>query len=101
MNLINGSGIELVENIFQVFGAIAMGFLFVVIFYRGGSLIPCIIAHSLTNMVSAFANETGLTVEKRIIFSVIKLVIIIAYIIILTKILPKKQTENEKSKECL
>ncbi len=101
LNLINGSGIELVENIFQVFGAIAMGFLFVVIFYRGGSLIPCIIAHSLTNMVSAFANETGLTVEKRIIFSVIKLVIIIAYIIILTKILPKKQTENEKSKECL
>lgn len=101
LHLINGSGVELVENLFQVFGAIAMGFLFVVIFYRGGSLIPCIVAHSLTDMVSAFANETGLTVEKRIIFSIIKLVIIVAYIIILTKILPKKQTENKKTNENL
>lgn len=94
LHLINGSGVELVDNLFQVFGAIAMGFLFVILFYRGDSLLPCIITHSIANMTSTFANETGLTIEKQIIFSAIKLVIIIAYIIILVKVLPKNQCIN-------
>lgn len=82
---------ELVANIFQVFGAIAFGFLFVIIFYRGNSLLPCIITHSAINILSAFAKETGLTLEERIVFSLIQLVIIVIYVVILTRTLPKKE----------
>lgn len=78
-------------NLFQVIGAIAFGFLFVIIFYRGGSLLPCIITHSVINILNTFANKTGVTVEKRIIFSLIEFTIIAIYVLTLTKILPKKQ----------
>lgn len=89
LNLVNGSGAQLAENLFQVTGAIAIGFLFVVLFYRGGSLLPCIVAHAFINIASAFSNETGLTVEKRIVFQLILFVISAAYAYVLTKTLPK------------
>ena len=92
LNLVNGRGMELVENLCQVSGAIAIGFLFVTIFYRGGSLLPCIITHSAINMVSVFVNEAGLTVEKQIVFSLLRFGIVIAYAFTLTKLLPKKQS---------
>lgn len=94
LNLVNGSGMELVANLCQVVGAIAIGFLFATIFYRGGSLLPCIITHSAINAVSAFANETGLIAEKRIMFSASRFVIVVIYTLILTKTLPKMQHSN-------
>lgn len=94
LNLVNGSGMELTENLFQITGAIAIGFLFVILYYRGGSLLPCIITHSTINITSVFANETGLTVEKRIIFQLIRVVITVAYALILTKTLPQKHGVN-------
>lgn len=93
INLINGSGMDLTENLFQIIGAIALGFLFVILSYRGGSLLPCIIMHSTINSTSVFANETGLTVEKRIIFQLILVVITVVYTLILTKTLPKTKCE--------
>lgn len=91
LNLVNGSGMGLVANLLQVVGAIAFGFLFVNLFYRSGSLLPCIMAHSAINILSAFANETGLTVEKRIVCIVVEIVIIAIYVLILTKTLPTKR----------
>ena len=91
LNLVNGSGAEIVENLFQVTGAIAIGFLFVILYYRGGSLFPCIITHSAINITSVFANVVGLTIEKRIIFQLVLFAITIAYSFILTKTLPKNQ----------
>lgn len=73
INLVNGSGMGLIANLFQIVVAIAFGFLFITLFYRGGSLLPCIIAHSAINILSAFANETGLTIEKHIVFVLIEL----------------------------
>ena len=67
-----------------------IGFLFVIIYYRGGSLIPYIIAHSVINIADAFANEAGLTPEKFILLSAIQFIIVVAYILILLKTLPKK-----------
>ena len=90
LNLVNGSGMELAANLWQVCGAMAAGFLFVTLFYRGGSLLPCVAAHSAINMVSAFVNETGLTPEKRITFSLIRIGIIVGYTLLLLKLLPKK-----------
>lgn len=91
LNLVNGSGATLAENLFQVTGTIVIGFLFVILFYRGGSLLPCIIAHSFINTASAFANEAGLTLEKRMVFHLALIGINAAYALILTKTLPERK----------
>jgi len=98
MNLVNGSGMDLVSNLCQVIFAIAMGFLLVTIFYRSGSLIPCMITHSAVNMLGTFANETGITVEKQIVHCLIMIVIAVTYTFILTKTLPKKSYSDRISK---
>lgn len=46
------------ETVIQVFFAIAWGFIFTFVFYKCGSLIPCIIAHGLVDAFSKFANES-------------------------------------------
>lgn len=92
INLFNGSGMDLVSNFCQIIFAIAIGFLLVTIFYRGGSLIPCIITHSAINSINTFANETGITPTKQVIHCLILIVITVAYTLILTKTLPKKQS---------
>lgn len=91
LNLFNGSGMELVSNACQVVGAIACGFLFVILYYRGGSLIPCILAHSVNNMLSAFANQGALTTERKLLLSAANIVIVAAYALILNKTLPREQ----------
>lgn len=99
LHLVNGSGMEFVANLCQVVGAIAVGFLFVTIYYRGGSLLPCIITHSAIDAVSAFANEAGLDGERRILFSMSRLIIVVVYTLVLTKALPKKQySDSDKSR---
>ncbi|MBQ9129855.1 MAG: CPBP family intramembrane metalloprotease [Clostridia bacterium] len=55
VNLINGSGATLIENLCQVLGACAFGLLFVYLFYKGKSLLVCIAAHSIINGLSVFA----------------------------------------------
>ncbi len=59
VNLFNGSGAELLPNLCQVFYAVAAGFVFVIIFYKTGSLLPCIATHSVLNALSAFAVPLG------------------------------------------
>lgn len=93
-NLFNGSGMDVANNICQICFAIAVGFLFVTIFYRGGSLLPCIFTHSAINTIGTFANEAGFTVEKQIIHVLVMIVLTVAYTLILTKTLPKRQQTN-------
>ena len=90
LNLFNGSGMDLVSNLCQICFAIAVGFLLVTIFYRGGSLLPCIFTHSAINILSTFANEVGFTVEKQIIHVFIMIVLTVAYTLILMKTLPQR-----------
>ncbi len=94
VNLFNGSGMDLVSNLCQICFAIAVGFLFVTVFYRGGSLLPCIITHSAINTFSTFANKVGLTVEKHIICVLVMTVLTVAYTLVLTKTLPENQCAN-------
>lgn len=90
INLFNGSGMNLVNNLCQIIFAIAVGFLLVTIFYRGGSLLPCILVHSAINTLSTFANDTDLTVEMNLLHIIVLLAITVTYTLILTKTLPKK-----------
>ena len=94
VNLFNGSGMDLVNNLCQVICAVAFGFLFVTIFYYSGSLLPCIVTHSAINTLSTFANEAALTAEKLIIYTILTTVLSVAYILFLTKTLPKNQPQN-------
>ncbi len=94
VNLFNGSGMDLVNNLCQICFAIAIGFLLVTIFYRGGSLLPCIIVHSAINTLSTFANKAGLTLEKHMIHVLVLMFITVAYNLVLTKTLPKSQRAN-------
>lgn len=88
VNLINGSGADLLSNLCQVCYAMAFGFLFVIIFYRGKSLWPCIIVHSTINALSVFANEKNTTPAAEIFVSVVLTVVGAAYALILLKTLP-------------
>ena len=94
VNLFNGSGMDLVDNLCQICFAIAIGFLLVTIFYCGGSLLPCIIVHSAINTLSTFSNKAGLTLEKHMIHVLVLMFITVAYNLILTKTLPKSQRAN-------
>ena len=94
VNLFNGSGMDLVKNLCQIIFAVAVGFLFVTIFYRGGSLLPCIITHSAINTLNTFANEEGSTVERQMIHVFVLIVLAVAYTLILTKTLPKNQPQH-------
>ena len=55
INLINGSGAELVPNLLQVVYATAAGFLFVMLYCRTQSLIVPIVTHGIFNALSVFA----------------------------------------------
>lgn len=90
INLFNGSGMELWENIVQIIGAVSFGFMYVILFHRGGSLIPCILSHGLYNSMSAFSVSGSIKAE--IIYSLIICILVIAYTLVLTRTLPIKKT---------
>ena len=91
INLFNGSGMNLVGNLCQIAFAIAVGFLLVTIFYRGGSLLPCILVHSAINTLSTFANDASLTTEMQLLHLAVLIAVTVAYTLILTRTLPKAQ----------
>ncbi len=59
VNLLNGA--DFLPTLMQICYAIAIGYLFVIIFYKSKSLIPCIIAHSIFNSLSIFNVENKLS----------------------------------------
>lgn len=85
------TGMNLINNLCQIIFAIAVGFLFVTIFYRTGTLLPCIIVHSTINILDSFANVSEITIEKQIAYCLILTLITIIYTLFLTKTLPQKQ----------
>lgn len=91
VNLFNGSGTSLVANLCQVCYAVAFGYLFVIIFHRGKSLLPCIFAHSTINAFSAFGNDTTMTDTVNIVVSAVLCVAAAAYALVLQKTLPREQ----------
>ena len=84
INLLNGSGMGVAENLVQIFFAVLIGFLYVIIFWRGGSLWPCIISHGVLNSLSAFSAS-----GESMIRLVILCVLVVAYAVVLLKTLPK------------
>ena len=94
INLFNGSGMDLVSSLCQIVFAIAVGFLLVTIFYRGGSLIPCILVHSAINTLSTFANDANLTTQMHLLHLAILIAITVFYTLILTRTLPSRRGQE-------
>lgn len=53
VNLLNGK--DLIPTLLQICYASAIGFLFTIIFYKGKSMVPCIITHGAVNSLSIFS----------------------------------------------
>ena len=83
INLINGSGAELLPNLLQIVYATAAGFMFVMMYLKTDSLIVCIAAHGLFNAISVFADESNVTTEMRILTCALLTVITGAYAVYL------------------
>lgn len=58
VNLLNGEA--LIPTLLQLCYAAAIGWLFVVIFHRSRSLLPCIITHGVLNALSVFCEESDM-----------------------------------------
>ena len=91
INLFNGSGAELIPNLLQVVYAMAVGFMFVMIFYRTNSLIPCILTHSIFNSLSIFSNN-AVTMQAEIISCVLITLLSGAYAAYLALMVKSKES---------
>ena len=75
VNLLNGAPVF--DTLMQIIYAVALGFLFTIIFLKSGSLIPCILTHSAINSLSTFARvQTG---AQLIVITIALTVISVAY----------------------
>lgn len=74
VNLLNGS--SLIPTLFQICYAISLGYLFVTIFIKSKSLLPCIITHSLINSLAIFNVQNELSTY---LIPVILIIVSISY----------------------
>ena len=78
VNLLNGS--SLIPTLMQISYAISIGYLFVIIFYKSKSLIPCIITHCLVNSLSIFNVENTVSLYVSSMFLIIISLVYAIYI---------------------
>ena len=78
VNLLNGA--DLIPTLMQICYAISIGYLFVIIFYKSKSLIPCIITHSLVNSLSIFNVENTISLYVSSTFLIIVPLVYAIYI---------------------
>ena len=91
VNLFNGSGRDLTSSIVQIVFALLVGFVLVLIFYYGESLIPCIVFHSVNNALGAFEVERDMDPKMQIVLNVALIVVVLGgYLLYLVKAFPKK-----------
>ena len=92
VNLFNGSGRTPASSAVQIIFAVLIGFVLVTVFYRGGSLIPCIVFHSVNNAIGAFGVEGQLDPHTEMIINLILIVVVLGgYLLYLYKIAPKEE----------
>ena len=94
INLFSSGLNNILPSICQVFYAMAVGFLFVIIFYKGGSLIACILSHSLVNAFSVFQNTQAITPLIEVLISLAIIAIATIYSLILLKTLKQNNYQS-------
>ena len=82
INLFTGQ--EFMETIMQVFGAVAIGFVLTMVFYKSGSLLPGILAHSLIDVSSVFTSGKGELLDC--IYAAVLVITAVAYCLYLRRV---------------
>lgn len=80
VNLLNGA--EVIPTIIQICYAISLGYLFVIIFYKSKSLVPCIITHAIINSLAIFNTDNTMSLY---LSSLILIIIPLGYAIYINK----------------
>lgn len=84
VNLLNGAAF--VPTLLQIVYAVAIDFLFVVLFRRSGSLVPCILTHGVLNALSVFSLEPDY--RTQCIISLVLIVLAVSYSVYLLRRVP-------------
>ena len=79
VNLFNGSGMTLGENLWQMGFAVAFGVLFATLFARSGTLWPCVLTHAVFNVASLFAKEADPAAPALILQNTAALLLMVGY----------------------
>ena len=82
INLFTGQ--DLIETLIQMVFAVAAGFVFTFVFYKSGSLLPGILAHSFIDVSSVFASDEGSQLLNMILH-IASVVVSAAYCLYLAK----------------
>ena len=91
VNLFNGSGRDLASSVIQIVFAVLVGFVLVLIFYYGKSLIPCILFHSANNALKVFSTEGNLNPPTEMVINLVLIVVVLGgYSLYLVRAFSKK-----------
>ena len=92
INLFNGA--DLIPTLIQVCYAMCGGYLFVILFYKSKSIVPCIVTHSMINALSIFNIENNVS---RFISPIFLIVVSLSYAIYISKCVKVEESniENE------
>ncbi len=96
INLVNGSGAELLPDLLQVVYATAAGFMFVMIYCKSKSLVACILSHGVFNALSAFANEANASMEMKILTAALLTVITASYGAYIARSMQREKVKNDE-----
>ena len=89
VNLVNGSGKDPVSTLIQIVFAVLVGFVLVLIFYHGKSLIPCILFHSANNALKVFSAEGTFSPQTEMVINLALIVVVLGgYVLYLMKTFP-------------
>ena len=77
VNLFNGSGRDPVSSIVQIVFAVMIGFVLVLIFYHGKSLIPCILFHSANNALRVFSAGSTMDPQAEMMLNFVLIVVLL------------------------
>ena len=91
VNLFNGSGRDLASSAIQIIFAVMVGFVLVLIFYHGRSLVPCIVFHSANNALGAFEAEGSMDPKLSMALNMLLILVVLGgYAFYLVKQFSKK-----------
>ena len=91
VNLFNGSGRDPVSSIVQIIFAVLVGFVLVLIFYHGKSLIPCILFHSANNALKVFSADGNLNHQAEMVINLVLIVVVLGgYSLYLVRVFSRK-----------
>ena len=91
VNLFNGSGRDTASSVIQIVFAVLVGFVLVLIFYYGKSLVPCIIFHSANNALKVFEADGSFSLQIEMVMNLVVIFVVLGgYVFYLIKVFPGK-----------